>query len=240
MAVALSVYEQRIEDEAIVFAKANKKALAKRLTDPAVYVPESEPVAVFMAGSPGAGKTEAAIELLARIGGPAVLRIDPDDLRCEFSGYPGDNAWLFQKATSILIDRILDHAFKQSQSFLLDGTLTNYSVAARNIQRSLGHGRTVQVLYVYQQPMQAWEFVKQREAVEGRRIRGDDFVDQYFAAREVVNRLKAEFRGSVRVDLLLKNIDGSNRMYRAGVDNIDRHVPEQFSRQYVESWVAMA
>jgi len=238
--VTLSAAEQRIEEDAIAFAKAKKKEIARRLTDPTVFISESEPVSVFMAGSPGAGKTEAAIELLDNIGGPPILRIDPDELRSEFPAYTGANSWLFQKAISILIDRILDHAFKQSQSFLLDGTLTNIEVARRNIQRSQKHGRVVQVLYVYQQPMQAWEFVKRREAVEGRRILAEDFVEQYFAARDVVNRLKAEFRRSLRVDLLLKNIDGTSRIYRAGVENIDHHVPEQFSRRYVESWVAMA
>lgn len=240
MGMTATADDQRIEAEAIAFAKAHKKAIAKRLTDPLIYIAEPEPVSVFMAGSPGAGKTEAALELLDSIGGPPILRIDPDELRSEFPGYNGGNSWLFQRAISILVERILDHAFKQGQSFLLDGTLSSYEVASRNVQRSLDRERVVQILYVYQQPMQAWEFVKQREAAEGRRIRPDDFVQQYFAAREVVNRLKVEFGRSVRVDLLLKNLDGSDRLFRAGVENIDHHIPEKFSRQYVEAWVAMA
>ena len=238
--MALTVNEQRIEDESIAFAKSHKKAIAKRLTDPSIFIPEAEPVSVFMAGSPGAGKTEAALELLESIGGPPILRIDPDELRSEFAAYTGSNSWLFQRALSILVERILDHAFKQHQSFLLDGTLSSYEVACRNVQRSLDRGRVVQILYVYQQPMQAWEFVKHREAAEGRRIRPEDFVQQYFAARDVVNRLKAEFGRALRVDLLLKNLDGTSRLYRAGVDNIDHHIPEKFGRQYVEAWVAMA
>ena len=54
---------KRIEEEALDFARKNKKSIAQRLTDPSRYPPEEEPVSVFMAGSPGAGKTETSIEL---------------------------------------------------------------------------------------------------------------------------------------------------------------------------------
>ena len=240
MTTPLSAPDQAVQDAAIKFARANKRSIIDRLADPAEHPPELEPVAVFMAGSPGAGKTEASIELLAEFADSNVVRIDPDELRGEFPGYTGDNSWLFQPAVSILVDHLLDRVFKQKNSFLLDGTLSNLAVARRNIQRSLRHNRFVQILYVYQQPMQAWEFVKAREISEVRRIRGSDFVDQYFAARNVVNALKAEFGRKIKVDLLLKNMDNSDRKYHAGVQNIDHHIPEQFTRRYVESWVAMS
>ena len=44
-----------------------------------------------------------------------------------------------------------------------------------------------------------------------------------------VNRLKAEFDKVIRVDLLMKNNDGSHQFYRAGVDQIDNHIPEKYS-----------
>lgn len=82
--------EQRIWDDAIAFARANKKPIARRLTDKALYLPETEPVSVFMAGSPGAGKTEASVALLKHFDTP-VLRIDPDELRSENSDeYPDE------------------------------------------------------------------------------------------------------------------------------------------------------
>lgn len=179
--------EERIEQDAIRFAKANRTEIARRLADPALYVPEEHPVSVFMAGSPGAGRTEASIELLKVKGaeGSRILRIDPDELRAELPGYTGANAWLFQRAVTPLVERIHDLALKQKQSFLLDGTLASYEVAARNVGRSLGKARTVQILYVYQEPELAWRFVQARESAEGRRIEPADFVRQYFAAREV-------------------------------------------------------
>jgi len=116
------------------------------------------------------------------------------------------------------------------QSFLLDGTLSSLDKATSNVQRSLGRGRFVQILYVYQDPMLAWQFVQAREAAEGRRILPEHFVEQYFAARDAVNALKLKFGKDIHVDLLLKHIDNSNRLYKAGVDKIDYHIPERHTR----------
>lgn len=231
--MALSEEENRIAQEALAFARTHRKAIARRLTDRAVFVPEENPVSVFMAGSPGAGKTEASIELIGSLGSP-VIRIDPDELREECPGYTGGNAYLFQAAVSVLVDRIHDLALEQNQSFLLDGTLSNYDRAIRNIDRSLGRSRTVQILYVYQEPKLAWDFVVAREAAEGRRIKLEHFIDQYFAPRDVVNRLKRHYGAQIKVDLLMKNNDNSQRFYKAGVDQIDHHIPEKYDRSDVE------
>lgn len=236
--MALTAVEQAIHDAAVSFAKANRRAIAARLTDTSLYPPEECPVSVYMAGSPGAGKTEASIELIAKLGGRA-LRIDPDELRHELPGYTGHNSALFQRAVSVLVDRTLDLAFQQSQSFLLDGTLTNYDKAVANIDRSLRYRRAVQVLYVYQEPAQAWTFVQAREALEGRRILPETFIDQYFGAREVVNRLKRHFDGDIRIDLLLKNIDGTDRTFMNNVDQIDSHVPEKYDLQTLRTMLGL-
>ena len=61
----------------------------------------------------------------------------------------------------------------------------------------------------------------------------------YFAARTVVNRLKADFGQRIRVDLLMKNNDGSHRFYRAGVDQIDNHIPEPYSSSDVRHMLGL-
>lgn len=223
---------QELAAQALDFAKRNKKAIGRRLTDKSIYVPEERPVSVFMAGSPGAGKTEASIELLESLetNGDKILRIDPDELRSEFAGYTGDNSYLFQPAVSILVEKIHDLALSQSQSFVLDGTLSNFEKAKENIKRSLKKGRLVQILYVYQNPLLAWRFVQAREVVEGRKIQPLDFIDQYFMARDSVNELKKRFEKDIFVDLLLKNNDNSNRRYEANIDQIDSHVKEKYTR----------
>ena len=205
--MSLTEKERAVAEKALAYAKKNKTTIAKRLTDPKVFQSEPKPVSVFMAGSPGAGKTEASKALLEDLKseGGEILRIDPDDLRVEFEDYTGENSYLFQSAVSILVEKIHDFSIKQKQSFLLDGTLSQFSTAEKNIKRSLDKKRFVQILYVYQKPGLAWEFVVRREKLEGRKIPPEQFVDQYFAARDVVNRLKAQFSQRIQVDLLLKN-----------------------------------
>lgn len=228
MVIELTREQKRIQDAALDYARKNKKKIAKQLTNSAIYCYEEHPVSVFMAGSPGAGKTEASIALLNTIeeSSTRILRIDPDNLRTQFAEYNGSNSWLFQPAVSILVERIHDLALKQNQSFILDGTLASQGVAAKNIQRSLKKDRLVQILYVYQDPLQAWQFVLAREKQERRRIRRIGFINQYFAARESVNQLKETFGRNLSVDLLIKNNDGTQRAYKANINRIDSHMPE--------------
>jgi hypothetical protein len=101
-------------------------------------------------------KTQASKALLSELGD--FLRIDPDEFRNTVPGYDGTNSWLIRSAVSYLVQAVLDRAFKQKQSFLLDGTLSSYTVAERNIQRCIDKGRDVQIIYVYQDPKLAWDF----------------------------------------------------------------------------------
>jgi hypothetical protein len=57
------------------------------------------------------------------------------------------------------------------------------------------------------------------------------FIEQYFKARNVVNCLKKTFGSRIRVDLLLKNIDGSNRLLQVNVEQIDSYIPETYDAQ---------
>jgi hypothetical protein len=118
----------------------------------------------------------------------------------------------------------------QRQSFLLDGTLSNLKQARENVLRCLKSKRPVQILYVYQDPLQAWKFVQAREAEEGRNVPVERFIEQYFAARDVVNALKSEFGTDIMVDLLVKPNDSVGRLYKAGIDQIDNHVKEKYDR----------
>jgi UDP-N-acetylglucosamine kinase len=227
--------EQQFAQAANAWARANRTRLAQALTLTTRYPGEKTPVSLFMAGSPGAGKTEAARALAVELGD--FLIIDPDDLRQHIPGYNGSNSWLVQEAVSRIVERILDKTFQQNQSFLLDGTLSNLEITRRNIQRCLNKGRVVQIIFVYQEPVQAWAFVQAREATEGRKIPPQRFVDQFFACREVVAQLKREFGGNVKIDVILKNIDGTHRKYHANVSDLNAVAPLRYTREEVAAIV---
>lgn len=231
----MTLEEQQFSYEASRWARANRTRLAKEMTLTARYPGEKTPVSLFMAGSPGAGKTEAARALATELGD--FLIIDPDDLRQYIPGYNGSNSWLVQDAVSRIVERILDKAFQQNQSFLLDGTLSNLEIARRNVQRCLSKGRLVQIIFVYQEPIQAWAFVQARELTEGRKIPPQKFVDQFFACREVVTQLKQEFGRNIKIDVILKNIDGTHRMYHANASDLEAVAPLQHTREQVAAIV---
>jgi predicted ABC-type ATPase len=190
-----------------------------------------------MAGSPGAGKTEASKAFLEEIGADNVLRLDPDELRELIPGYTGDNSYLFHRAVSFIVERTLDHAFKNKQSFLLDGTLASYDVAKKNIERSIRKERQVLILFVYQKPDLAWEFVEAREKLEGRRILPKTFIDQFFSSQEAIRELKLKFGSQIQVDLLVKNNKGKTRFYHDNVQAIEHHLDEKFTREDLESLI---
>ncbi|WIG71256.1 zeta toxin family protein (plasmid) [Photobacterium damselae] len=227
----MNLTEQEIYERAIEFAKRNRTQICRRITDKTIYEPEQQPVSVFMSGSPGAGKTESSKELVATLseGSSSVLRLDPDELRDEFEDYNGSNSYLFQRAVIILVERALDFIFKSGQSFILDGTLASYNVAERNIQKSLDKDRTVLIIFVYQRPDLAWEFVQARELVEGRKILPEHFVAQFFGSQEVIERLKLKFGQRIQVDLVIKNNDGSTRVHQSNVSSLKSYLKPDYT-----------
>lgn len=231
--------ETAIKQRAEEFARKRKGVIAKEITSTAVFLPDEFPVSVFMAGSPGAGKTESSRNLIKKFtqDSQSVLRIDSDELRSRFEEYNGANSSLFMGATSILVDKIHDLALSNKQSFVLDGTFSNLDRSRENIKRSLRKGRFVQIVYVYQEPMQAWELVKAREVKDGRRVPRDAFIAQYFKARENVNLLKKEFGEKIKVDIIVKNIDGTDFGYRENIGIIDSYIPKKYTKNDLEKLI---
>lgn len=228
--------EEEIERKAMEYARTHKKDIAAELTNLEAFPPDEIPVSVFMAGSPGAGKTESARSLIERLtkDGTSILRIDSDDLRARFKEYTGKNSNLFQGATSIIADKMQDIALRQSQNFVFDGTLSNLARAQENIERSLRRGRIAYVIYVYQDPLQAWRFVQARKEKDGRDIPKQIFIEQFFKARENVNRLKLNFGNKLHVDIVVKNIDGSDFKYFGNISRIDGHIPQRYTYKDLE------
>lgn len=236
-ALNMTPEQEQFVEESKAFVRANRTRLSRELTDISRYPKEEQPVSVFMAGSPGAGKTETSKAYLEQfretdsLGAPSfeVLRIDPDEYRELIPGYTGDNSWLVQPAVSLLVERVLDRALQQKQSFLLDGTFANLQKSLDNIARSLDRDRFVQILYVYQEPQLAWNFVMARESVEGRKIPFDRFAAQFIAAQEFVQAALDKFGDQIRVEVLVKPIDNGRHLHHADVKRLDTVVPRGFS-----------
>ena len=108
-----------------------------------------------------------------------VLRIDADEIRVICPGYTGTNAHLFQKAANKGVNLLYDHALHNNINCIMDSTFA-YGGASKNIERSLKYSRRVEIWFVYQDPVRAWEFTKAREAREARRVSKDVFIKTFF------------------------------------------------------------
>lgn len=227
--------DEEITQDAKAHAKTIRNELARDIVDGSSVPDEEPPLSIFMAGAPGAGKTEASKELVQ---GFDIIRVDPDDFRDLFPRYGGGNSRLFQGAVALLVERVHDRLLRGKKSFLLDGTFANLKVARQNISRSIKRGREVRVWYVFQDPALSWGFVQAREVKEGRGIPLDSFIDQYFNSRFVIRQIKEEFEDQVVVDVLVKQFDQSDHHFHENVIDIDAVCRNQYTRESLRALLA--
>src|SRR5476651_463458 len=130
-----------IPAEARKYIKSHSMELCLKFADISRYPPYTTPSSFFMAGSPGAGKTEWSKSfiktLIEKEPQRKIVRIDPDEIRESIPNYIPEQAVLFQSATSLGVEKLLDYVFKNNQDFLLDGTFAHYDSSCKNIERSL-------------------------------------------------------------------------------------------------------
>lgn len=229
--------DEEIRAQAIEFAKRNKIRIAKKLTDPTIYAPDIVPISVFMAGSPGAGKTEFSknlIKILEDGKECRVVRIDGDEVRPLIPGYTGDNSHLFQGAISLIVEKMHDLVLHNKQSFVLDSTFAKHEKAADNIKRSLKKSRLVFIFYIYQKPEVAWKFTQAREAAEGRNIPKSAFIEQFLGAREVVSRVSADFGDKLVIFLVKKDFEKNTVENIVKIDPSKAKVDDCIQEHYTE------
>ncbi|MBI3336327.1 zeta toxin family protein [Candidatus Peregrinibacteria bacterium] len=221
-------------NDAIIWVKKNKKLILERFTDLKKFPKEENPLTIFMAGSPGAGKTETARSWVKNIATP-IVHIDADAVRSLIPGYDGKNASLFQRAATIGVEKLFDHIIEHHQSVILDTTFTPYEKAKKNVVRALQKERSILIIYVYQDPLQAWNFAKAREIVEGRVVPKESFIRQFLEAPKCVQSIIDEFDSAVQIDVVRKDIQkGSQQQYFERISKVDDVVSAAYTRDNLE------
>lgn len=132
-------------------------------------------IAFFMAGIPGAGKTEFA-EWAIRENSPALVPIEHDKLVEYIDGYAPENYYSYRKAGSTLVTDIFNACLKNGYAFIFDGTLSHTN-GIRNVRKALKAGYTVYIVYILQDAQVAWELTKARELVKKRSIEKQGFLE---------------------------------------------------------------
>ena len=218
----------QLSSEAVAFIKSNKSELIRKFANPEVCRPVSSPVSLFMAGSPGAGKTEVSKNLVKKFRDVPV-RIDADEIRAICPGYTGTNAHIFQDAANKGVNILFDYALHKHLNLILDATFA-YTDAQGNIQRSIDRNRIVQIWFVYQDPLKAWEVTKAREVKEARHVSKEVFIETFFRAKKNVSRAKEMFGSVIELNLLIKDYDGiENSHFNISEGELDRYLKDGYT-----------
>lgn len=217
------------------YIKEHKKDLCVHFASKALFPPVENPSAYFMAGSPGAGKTEYSKSFIQQLQEKSptrkIVRIDADEVRDYIPSYDHTNAQVVQGAAALGVEYVLDCVLKQKQDFLLDATFADYQKSYNNITRCLHKGRKVGITYIYQDPLVAWEFTKKREKVEGRPVPKETFINAFFTAKENVDKIKKEFGNQVQLDLVIKNVDQDVEKTQFNIDQVANYLKIEYTPQ---------
>jgi UDP-N-acetylglucosamine kinase len=95
----------------------------------------------------------------------------------------------------------------------------------------------VQIYFVYQDPLDAWEFTKIRERKEGRRVPKDAFINAYFASRQNIKQVKDELGDAVLLTLIIKNYTTGERKVLDNVDSIEKYIPKIYNKDELEGMI---
>lgn len=225
------------EDDSVVFVKKNKDKINNKLADLETFPSVKNPLCYFMAGSPGAGKTEFSKSLIELIGHTQpeikIVRIDVDDIRHEIPQFKGNNSSTVQHAAALAARNLFYFVVKNNQNFIFDGTLSSTNVID-DIRMLIEKGRRVGIFYIYQDPKRAWEFTKKREKVEGRPVPKNIFIKAFFESRNNINKIKEMFSKDVTLTFIEKNYLNKDKKYRLNIDKIESFVQNEYNPSTLE------
>jgi len=216
-------------DHSVSYANSHKKEFIAEVVDG--RVPAAKKTAIFMAGSPGAGKTEVATALEEMLRN--ICMIDADVFRSQFPEYNGSNSSKFQGGASLLVEYSLDYVLKKGYSFILDGTFA-IGKSIENIERALKRDYLTTIYFVFQDPVIAWNFTKQREISEGRHVPKERFINAFINSRENISKVTEKFGDLVEVIIVIKDYRNEISEIATGIDNLDLILPKTYSFKELE------
>lgn len=228
----MSDEEKKIEKEAFEWIKKHQKELFVQFADPTIYPSDPVPTTIFMAGSPGAGKTEFS-RRLAQVFKQKPVIIDADEIRGMIPGYTGQNAYLFQKAANKGVNLLYDFARKKNLNVIMDGTFA-YSGALENVERSLKHKRNVEIYFLYQDPVLSWAFTKERELKERRNVPRKVFIETYINSIENVKDVKKTFGSNIKLNIVIKDFKKGLYALDLNKDKLESFLPKVYTKKELD------
>jgi hypothetical protein len=154
-----------------------KKYVAELLIKHSGAQPVAEgdaPIALVMAGLPGAGKTEfldSFSEELDRAFQESFVRIDLDEIVTIYPGYTPKTDQQFRSQGNITVSKCVDVVKERRYNMMIDGTFGGSSeVSLNNIERLLAAGYIIRMFLVHDDIETSWKFTQDRELLTDRGI----------------------------------------------------------------------
>jgi hypothetical protein len=156
-------------------------------------VPQSEPpVAIIMAGIPGAGKTEfldTMSDLLKASNLEAFVRIDLDEIVTVYPGYTPKTDAQFRSQGNSAVAKCVDTAKNGRYNMMIDGTFAGTTDASlQNIERLLAADYLVMMYFMHDKVETSWSYTKSREVLTSRGIGKAGFMK---TCKNVMRNLRA-------------------------------------------------
>lgn len=224
------------KDDALKWARRNKKAFARKLIADAGVERSQHPVAFFMAGLPGSGKTEFTKSLIKNLN-VKILRLDMDEIAAQIDTYTPQKADRFRAGASMLLSRTFDMVVDRGYDFIMDGTFGSAAVL-QDLKRAIKSGYTIKIVYIYQDPKVAWEYTVAREKVEHRAIDFESFVESYYRIFDNLKNLNLA-KESVSVDLVVKDEQNKVQKIQENIitKDIDKYVKIEYNKDKLRSQI---
>jgi|APSaa5957512535_1039671.scaffolds.fasta_scaffold104786_2 UDP-N-acetylglucosamine kinase len=225
-------------EDAVIYAKKHHKLLVAEICNIGKHEASTKPFTLFMAGSPGSGKTEYSKSLLKELEkmdpSQKIVRLDTDELRELLPQYSGNNSDVVQKAATLLFDKAFDHIQNKHLNAIIDTTFASPR-SIGNVDRAINRDRKVGILYLHQDPLVAWEYTKKRERLEGRTVPKDVFIRAYFYAKDNVDKIKTKYGDQIELNLFEK--DHKNNFVkkaRFNINSLDEFIKENYTHDALE------
>lgn len=210
------------------WAKQNKADLVKKLIGSVKPVSmKDKPLAIFLAGIPGAGKTELIERLIEK--NTPVVRIDLDEVVKLFPDYLPERYYEYRSAASLVVDETVIYCRQHRINFILDGTF-GHPKAVANIESALKRHEVV-ILYIWKKPTLAWKHTQDRQVVTRRGIDKIGFIHSCKHVPENVREVQRKFGTRISIVAFRKDLEKD----RFEIIEDRKQIDELLSKSYNES-----
>lgn len=213
-----------------IWARENKKALVSEFISQFNAKPADNPVAVFTAGIPGAGKTEFLDRLFQD--DKDFVRMDLDEIVTLFPKYSPEKYYLYRGAANIILEAVFDHCRHSKLNFVMDGTLSHTN-ASENIANSLKRHLVI-LFYIWQEPKKAWQLTIDRETLTKRGVSKEGFISACINIPKNLKKIRKNFGEKVMVIAIKKSDDHKYQIIRDQAE-IDSLLTKIYTKKELES-----